>query len=127
MSEEDKTSDASVDYWFRCLDIDGDGYLSAYELEYFWEEQEQEYGIPFEYIYLQLYATSSFAYCASDHFILAVRSLDMIRPRNTTQITRADIKATKMAPLVFDTLFNRRKFFAYEQEPYCAQGDTTTR
>jgi hypothetical protein len=26
---------------FRCMDLDGDGYLSMYELEYFYEEQLQ--------------------------------------------------------------------------------------
>lgn len=29
----------SVEYWFRCMDLDGDGVLSMYELEYFYEEQ----------------------------------------------------------------------------------------
>lgn len=29
----------SIEYWFRCMDVDGDGVLSMYELEYFYEEQ----------------------------------------------------------------------------------------
>lgn len=28
----------SIEYWFRCLDIDGDGILSLFELVYFYEE-----------------------------------------------------------------------------------------
>ena len=28
----------SVEYWFRCMDMDGDGVLSLYELEHFYEE-----------------------------------------------------------------------------------------
>ena len=28
----------SVEYWFRCMDIDGDGILSLYELQHFYEE-----------------------------------------------------------------------------------------
>lgn len=28
----------SIEYWFRCLDIDGDGVLSLFELVYFYEE-----------------------------------------------------------------------------------------
>lgn len=39
ISEEDKKSETSIEYWFRCLDLDGDGFLSLYELEYFYEEQ----------------------------------------------------------------------------------------
>lgn len=30
---------SSIEYWFRCMDIDGDGFLSMYELEHFYEEQ----------------------------------------------------------------------------------------
>lgn len=30
---------SSIEYWFRCMDLDGDGFLSMYELEYFYSEQ----------------------------------------------------------------------------------------
>lgn len=39
LSEEDKNHPTAIEYWFRCMDLDGDGYLSMYELEYFYEEQ----------------------------------------------------------------------------------------
>lgn len=39
ISEEDKKNPTSVEYWFRCMDTDGDGVLSMFELEYFYEEQ----------------------------------------------------------------------------------------
>ncbi|XP_011871932.1 PREDICTED: uncharacterized protein LOC105564278 isoform X3 [Vollenhovia emeryi] len=39
LSEEDKNHSTAIEYWFRCMDLDGDGYLSMYELEYFYEEQ----------------------------------------------------------------------------------------
>lgn len=29
----------SIEYWFRCMDLDGDGVLSMFELEHFYEEQ----------------------------------------------------------------------------------------
>jgi hypothetical protein len=44
----------SIEYWFRCLDLDGDGILSMFELDYFYQEQVHKmeiYGIeymPFE-------------------------------------------------------------------------------
>ena len=44
----------SIEYWFRCMDIDGDGALSMFELDYFYQEQVHKmeiYGIeymPFE-------------------------------------------------------------------------------
>jgi len=54
LAEEDKNHPTAIEYWFRCMDIDGDGVLSMYELEYFYEEQQhrmEQLGIetlPFE-------------------------------------------------------------------------------
>ncbi|KAI5621216.1 serine/threonine-protein phosphatase 2A regulatory subunit B'' subunit beta isoform X1 [Silurus asotus] len=42
ISEEDKKSETSIEYWFRCMDLDGDGILSMYELQYFYQEQCQK-------------------------------------------------------------------------------------
>lgn len=39
ISEEDKTSDVSLDYWFRVCDLDGDGCLTVFELEAFYSAQ----------------------------------------------------------------------------------------
>ncbi|GIY19829.1 hypothetical protein CEXT_728041 [Caerostris extrusa] len=41
ISEEDKRHPSNIEYWFRCMDLDGDGFLSMYELEYFYQEQLQ--------------------------------------------------------------------------------------
>lgn len=38
---EDKTTPASIDYWFKILDLDNNGIITGYELEYFYEEQNQ--------------------------------------------------------------------------------------
>ena len=32
MSEEDKSSEMALDYWFKCCDLDGDGCLRANEM-----------------------------------------------------------------------------------------------
>lgn len=40
LAEEDKSHPTAIEYWFRCMDVDGDGVLSMYELEYFYEEQQ---------------------------------------------------------------------------------------
>jgi serine/threonine-protein phosphatase 2A regulatory subunit B'' len=39
LSEEDKTSNVSIEYCFRLLDYDFDGVLSIYELEVFYMKQ----------------------------------------------------------------------------------------
>lgn len=36
---EDKNHDTSLEFWFRCMDMDGDGYLSGYEMEFFYTHQ----------------------------------------------------------------------------------------
>lgn len=41
ISEEDKSHPRAIEYWFRCMDLDGDGYLSIYELEWFYTEQSR--------------------------------------------------------------------------------------
>ncbi|KAI6229705.1 hypothetical protein M3Y99_01145600 [Aphelenchoides fujianensis] len=42
LAEEDKKHPTSQEYWFRILDLDGDGVLSLYEMEYFYREIERK-------------------------------------------------------------------------------------
>ncbi|GJT67323.1 serine/threonine protein phosphatase 2A regulatory subunit B''beta-like protein [Tanacetum coccineum] len=39
LSEEDKSSEPSLEYWFKCIDLDGNGVLTRNELQFFYEEQ----------------------------------------------------------------------------------------
>ncbi|RKP01882.1 hypothetical protein CXG81DRAFT_11441, partial [Caulochytrium protostelioides] len=39
LASEDKAQPQSIEFWFRCLDLDGDGQISLYELEHFWVDQ----------------------------------------------------------------------------------------
>ena len=72
----------SIEYWFRCMDLDGDGVVSMYEMEYFHEEQMNKMEtlgierLPFEdtvcqVIYLQ-YKYISQLKILSTHFILLI-------------------------------------------------------
>ncbi|EFC50580.1 predicted protein [Naegleria gruberi] len=100
LSEEDKTTPVAQEYWFRCVDIDGDGVLSLYELEQVFSEQKErikQYDpeISFSDIHCQI--------------------IDMLKPKNRDVITLADIKKSKMSPIFFNILFNLTKFFVFEQ------------
>ncbi|XP_060063897.1 serine/threonine-protein phosphatase 2A regulatory subunit B'' subunit beta-like isoform X1 [Ylistrum balloti] len=101
LSEEDKRNPTSIEYWFRCMDLDGDGVISMYEMEYFYEEQMQkmeDMGIeklPFEDCLCQM--------------------LDLVGPKDEGRITLADLKNCKMTNIFFDTFFNLDKFLEHEQ------------
>ncbi|XP_037049893.1 serine/threonine-protein phosphatase 2A regulatory subunit B'' subunit alpha [Bradysia coprophila] len=110
LSEEDKTNPTAVEYWFRCMDLDGDGVLSMYELEYFYEEQQhrmESIGIetlPFEDCLCQM--------------------LDMIKPMRPGYVTLSDLKRCKMTPIFYDTFFNLEKYMEHEQrDPFASQRD----
>lgn len=90
------------------MDLDGDGVLSMYELEYFYEEQQhrmESIGIetlPFEDCLCQM--------------------LDMIKPSVPGCVKLGDLKRCKMTPIFFDTFFNLEKYMEHEQrDPFASQ------
>ncbi|KAJ2698568.1 Serine/threonine-protein phosphatase 2A regulatory subunit B'' subunit alpha [Coemansia sp. IMI 203386] len=103
LSEIDKSSPAAVEYWFRCLDLDGDGVLSVYELEYFYDEQvsrmEEE--------------------MASDMILLddlMCQLSDLVRPQREGMFTLKDLRRapTALLPLFFDAFMNLSRFVEHE-------------
>ncbi|CAF87727.1 unnamed protein product, partial [Tetraodon nigroviridis] len=102
ISEEDKKTDTSVEYWFRCMDLDGDGVLSMYELEFFYEEQCQKLEamaiepLPFEDCLCQM--------------------LDLVKPEVEGKISLRDLKRCKLSHIFFDTFFNIEKYLEHEQK-----------
>jgi len=90
------------------MDLDGDGVLSMYELEFFYEEQLQR----MEQLGIE---TLPFDDCLC-------QMLDMIRPANLNRITLQDLKRCKMTPVFFDTFFNLEKYLDHEQrDPFATQ------
>ncbi|XP_018966013.2 serine/threonine-protein phosphatase 2A regulatory subunit B'' subunit beta-like isoform X1 [Cyprinus carpio] len=113
ISEEDKKTETSIEYWFRCMDLDGDGVLSMYELEYFYQEQSQKLEamaiepLPFEDCLCQM--------------------LDMVKPEIPGKISLRDLKRCKLAHIFFDTFFNIEKYLDHEQkDPLLAARDAET-
>ncbi|XP_060516785.1 serine/threonine-protein phosphatase 2A regulatory subunit B'' subunit alpha isoform X2 [Cylas formicarius] len=110
LSEEDKLHPTAIEYWFRCMDLDGDGYLSMYELEYFYEEQMQR----MESIGIE---TLPFQDCLC-------QMLDMVKPKMAGKVALSDLKKCKMTPIFFDTFFNLEKYLDHEQrDPFASQRD----
>ncbi|KAH9698761.1 putative serine/threonine protein phosphatase 2A regulatory subunit B''gamma [Citrus sinensis] len=105
LSEEDKSSEPSLEYWFKCIDLDGNGVITRNEMQFFYEEQlhrmecmAQE-PVLFEDILCQI--------------------IDMIGPENQSYITLRDLKGCKLSGSVFNILFNLNKFMAFEtRDPF---------
>ncbi|KAL7062832.1 hypothetical protein AAHC03_01450 [Spirometra sp. Aus1] len=101
LAEEDKRHPRSIEYWFRCMDLDGDGVLSLYELEYFYSEQSarmEEMGIE--------PPTLEDCLC---------QCLDMVKPSLTDRIRLSDLKHCSLCTIFFDTFFNLPKYLQHEQ------------
>ncbi|NWI61973.1 P2R3A phosphatase, partial [Todus mexicanus] len=110
ISEEDKRSATSIEYWFRCMDLDGDGVLSMYELEYFYEEQCERMEVmgieplPFHDLLCQM--------------------LDLVKPEREGTVTLRDLKRCRMAHVFYNTFFNLEKYLDNEQrDPFAVQKD----
>ncbi|XP_044492561.1 serine/threonine protein phosphatase 2A regulatory subunit B''alpha-like [Mangifera indica] len=105
LSEEDKSSEPSIKYWFKCIDLDENGVLTLNEMQFFYEEQlhrmeciSQE-PVFFEDILCQI--------------------VDMIAPQREDCITLRDLKGCKLSGNVFNILFNLNKFIAFEsRDPF---------
>ncbi|XP_033094567.1 LOW QUALITY PROTEIN: serine/threonine-protein phosphatase 2A regulatory subunit B'' subunit beta-like [Trachypithecus francoisi] len=103
ISEEDKKTPTSIEYWFRCMDLDGDGALSMFELEYFYEEQCRR--------------LDSMAFEALPFQDCLCQMLDLVKPRTEGKITlQQDLKRCKLASVFFDTFFNIEKYLDHEQK-----------
>jgi serine/threonine-protein phosphatase 2A regulatory subunit B'' len=105
LSEEDKSSETAIDYWFRCVDLDGDGVIALWEVQYFYDEQR-----------------AKMHQCEADLTEIpdAFRELlDMFKPRwERMLIRRSDLKACKLAGRFFNALFNLEKFLE-SKKPRC--------
>ncbi|KAL1924994.1 uncharacterized protein VTP21DRAFT_4648 [Calcarisporiella thermophila] len=100
LSETDKSTPTAIEYWFRCMDLDDDGVLTVFELEYFFQEQVQRMEI-FEAEIVKL-----------EDCICQI--MDLVNPVRQGQISLADLKRCKQAPEFFDLFFNLSRCIAYE-------------
>ena len=101
LSEEDKTSDTAIDYWFRCVDMDGDGMITMYDMEFFYREQ--------------LHRMQCFGHEPVKVRDILCQLLDMINPNvKPPVVRRRDLKRCRLAGNFFNVLFNLNKFFAIE-------------
>jgi len=109
LAEEDKKHPRSIEYWFRLMDIDGDGYISMYEMEYFYYEQTKR---------LELMNIEALPFLDS-----ACQILDLVNPKEKNKISLSDLKRTKMATIFFDTFINLEKYLEHESREFVSARD----
>ena len=105
LAEEDKTNPLALEYWFRVVDLDGDGALRARECAFFYEEQLQRME------------------CLNQEPVLwedvLCQMSDMLQPETNGVITVRDLRKCKLAGNFFNVLFNLNKFIAFEsRDPF---------
>uniref|UniRef100_A0A8R1XR96 EF-hand domain-containing protein n=1 Tax=Onchocerca volvulus TaxID=6282 RepID=A0A8R1XR96_ONCVO len=108
LAEEDKRHPTSIEYWFRCLDLDGDGVLSMYEMEYFYNGVKNK---------MDQHNIDSMRF---DDVICNL--LDLIRPKQPNVISLSDLKKCPLCTRFFNTFVNWVKY--YEQE--ASEGERAT-
>uniref|UniRef100_A0A0K0EM09 EF-hand domain-containing protein n=1 Tax=Strongyloides stercoralis TaxID=6248 RepID=A0A0K0EM09_STRER len=100
LAEEDKKHPTSIEYWFRIIDLDGDGVISLNEMEYFHTEIMQQMEI-------RNYEGNSLK-------DVICNLLDMISPAIENKITLCDIKRSGLAHRFFNAFVNVYKFIDQE-------------
>eukprot|EP00249_Psilotum_nudum_P014336 c24772_g2_i2 orf=649-2283(-) len=100
LSEEDKSSEPSLEYWFKCIDLDSDGVITPNEMQYFYEEQ--------------LHRMECMAHEPVLFEDILCQMVDMICPQKEGVLTLRDLKRCKLSGNFFNILFNLNKFVAFE-------------
>eukprot|EP00850_Spirogloea_muscicola_P017584 SM000152S01572 [mRNA] locus=s152:288904:292553:- [translate_table: standard] len=145
LSEEDKSSEPSLEYWFKCVDMDCDSRITPNEMQYFYEEQLHRMEcmaqdpVLFEDIVCQMADMINPAVSwplagtapAEELDGAANSSLDQLGGFTDTsrlqcglvqkegQLTLRDLKRCKLAGNFFNILFNLNKFVAFEtRDPF---------
>ena len=106
ISEEDKTTDVAKEYWFRLLDLDGDGFLTRFDLMYFFDQQKQR---------MEFFTSESVSF--SNVFC---QVLDMMNPEEKERISLKDLLRSKLTPFFINIFVNLNKFVRHEQRDVVA-------
>eukprot|EP00897_Mesotaenium_endlicherianum_P010275 jgi/Mesen1/9276/ME000060S08713 len=105
LSEEDKSSEPSLEYWFKCVDMDCNGCITSNEMQYFYEEQ--------------LHRMECMAQEPVLFEDIVCQMADMINPETQGLLSLRDLKHCKLSGNFFNILFNLNKFVAFEtRDPF---------
>ena len=103
LSDEDKTSDVSLEFFFALIDLDGDGVIRDHEMRHFYEDQVQ-----------RLECINQEAPNFAD---IMCQMNDLLRPEREGQFRIAEFRRRRKqhAGVFFSILLSLNKFMLYEQ------------
>ncbi|KEG08321.1 protein phosphatase 2 (formerly 2A), regulatory subunit B [Trypanosoma grayi] len=112
LSEEDKNSNPAVYYWFKVLDVDGDGILSGYELYEFYQENQQRF--------LEYAENPDGDLSYGDMMCQMIDMLGCSHEKgNQFSLTLSDLRACPTPSNFFNMVFNAPKFMLFEhRDPF---------
>ncbi|KRX04927.1 hypothetical protein PPERSA_06561 [Pseudocohnilembus persalinus] len=102
LAEEDKTTLTSIEYWFKLIDLDENGIITGYEMEYFYEEQRQR----LEYLNHEIVFFQD----------VVCQMVDLLKPEDDIKFYLSHFKEEQhQCGVFFNILTNLNKFVSYEQ------------
>ncbi|OAQ29708.1 hypothetical protein K457DRAFT_137586 [Linnemannia elongata AG-77] len=105
LAETDKQTVTSIEYWFRCMDLDGDGLLTVFELEQLFQEQAAR---------MTLLGMESFGFRDA-----ICQMQDLVGPKETGLVRLSDLKQCGQAGPFIDLFCNVvrwRNFEAHQHQ-----------
>jgi serine/threonine-protein phosphatase 2A regulatory subunit B'' len=104
LSEEDKSNEVAVRYWFQCVDVDGDGKLNNMEMRSFYA--------------VQLHRMSCMGHETVPFEDMLCQMMDMMKPASTEYLVVNDFlqaECCNVSGALFDALFSLNKYMLFEQ------------
>ncbi|KAG0082949.1 Serine/threonine-protein phosphatase 2A regulatory subunit B'' subunit alpha [Podila epicladia] len=100
LAETDKQTVTSIEYWFRCMDLDGDGILTVFELEQLFQEQAAR---------MSILGMESFGFRDA-----ICQMQDLVCPRDCGWVRLTDLKQCGQAGPFIDLFCNVVRWRAFE-------------
>ena len=110
MSEEDKSTPTSSEYWFRVMDRDGDGAITIDDLEFFYAEQVCRMLDDWKDFFSQETRLRTLGVEPLPFLDLLCLMLDLVKPEQKHLITLRDLKKCRLQHIFFDTFLNAEKY-----------------
>ncbi|KAI8994510.1 hypothetical protein BDB01DRAFT_736224 [Pilobolus umbonatus] len=105
LSDIDKSTPVAIEYWFKCIDSDGDGIITTCDLHELWQERLDR-----SYRTLDSYFDDSIIF---DDIICQIN--DLVQPSVPGQFRLSDLKRNGLiAERFLDTFMSLEKFFLHD-------------